>query len=110
MREFTIIKEYLTDVSDNHVKYKYDTTKELTNEQLVDIVVNGNILYQSIGRNDHPEFAKLRDQLEELGYIRTSRNSVNGDQVLKPFKLNGIKFKKNDRFYSAIALRHYFKE
>ena len=106
MREFTILKEYITDVSDNYVKYRHDTTKELTNEQLVDILVNGNILYQSFGTKDHSEFAKLRDQLEELGYIRTSRNSYNSDRVLKPFKKNDTIFRKNTTFYCAAALNN----
>lgn len=106
MREFTILKEYLTDVPDNYVGYKHDTTKELTNEQLVDILVNDNILWRSYGTKDHPEFAKLRNQLEELGYIRTSRNSCNGDIVLKSFKLNDTIFRKNNTFYCAAALNN----
>jgi len=106
MREFTILKEYLTDVTDNYVKYKYDTTKELTNEQLVDILVNGNIAYKSFGIKNHPEFEKLRDQLEELGYIRTSRNSSNGDRVLKTFKLNDMIFDEQTTFYCAAALKN----
>ena len=109
MREFTILKEYLTDVPDNHVKYRYDTTKELTNEQLVDILVRGNISWRSYGTKDHPEFAKLRNQLEELGYIRTSRNSCNGDIVLKSFKLNDTIFRKNTTFYCAAALNTMMK-
>ena len=109
MREFTILKEYLTDVPDNHVKYRYDTTEELTNEQLVDILVNGNIQYRSFGTKDHPEFTKLRDELESLGYIKTSRSSSNGDIVLKPFKLNGKRFKKNETFYCACAIKSHLK-
>jgi hypothetical protein len=109
MREFLILKEYLTDVPDNHVKYRYDTTKELTHEQLVDILVNGNIQYRSFGTKDHPEFAKLRNQLEELGYIRTSRISCNGDIVLKSFKLNDMIFRKNTTFYCASALNNMIK-
>jgi hypothetical protein len=109
MREFLILKEYLTDVPDNHVKYRYDTTKELTHEQLVDILVNGNIQYRSFGTKDHPEFAKLRNQLEELGYIRTSRISCNGDIVLKSFKLNDMIFRKNTTFYCASALNNMMK-
>jgi hypothetical protein len=108
MREFIIPEEYLTDVPDNHVKYRYDTTKELTNEQLVDILVNGNIQYRSFGAKDHPEFTKLRDELERLGYIKTFRSSSNGDRVLKPFKLNGKRFKKNETFYCACALKSHF--
>ncbi len=104
MREFLIPEEYLTDVSDNYIKYKYDTTKELTHEQLVDILVNGNIQYRSFGTKDHSEFTKLRNELESLGYIKTFRSSSNGDRVLKSFKLNGWTFKKGRRFSCAAAL------
>jgi hypothetical protein len=109
MREFFIPEEYLTDVPNNHIKYKYDTTKELTHEQLVDILVNGNIQYRSFGTKDHPEFTKLRDELESLGYIKTFRSSSNGDSVLKPFKLNGQGFKKNETFYCACAIKSHLK-
>jgi hypothetical protein len=109
MREFLIPEEYLTDVSDNYIKYKYDTTKELTHEQLVDILVNGNIQYRSFGTKDHPEFTKLRDELEILGYIKTFRSSSNGDRVLKPFKLNGKRFRKNETFYCACAIKSHLK-
>jgi hypothetical protein len=109
MREFFISEEYLTDVPNNHIKYKYDTTKELTHEQLVDILVNGNIQYRSFGTKDHPEFTKLRDELESLGYIKTFRSSSNGDRVLKPFKFNGKRFKKNETFYCACALKSHLK-
>ena len=109
MREFLIPEEYLTDVSDNYIKYKYDTTKELTNEQLVDILVNGNIQYTSLSHKDHPEFTKLREELESLGYINVCTYSSNGDRVLKPFKLNGKRFKKNETFYCACALKSHLK-
>lgn len=109
MREFFISEEYLTDVPNNHIKYKYDTTKELTNEQLVDILVNGNIQYRVYGTKDHPEFTKLRKELESLGYINVCTYSSNGDMVLKPFKLNGKRFKKNDRFYCACAMKGHLK-
>ncbi len=109
MREFFIPEEYLTDVSNNHIKYKYDTTKELTHEQLVDILVNGNIQYRSFGTKDHPEFTKLRDELKSLGYINVCTYSSNGDSVLKPFKLNGKRFKKNETFYCACALKSHLK-
>lgn len=109
MREFFISEEYLTDVPNNHIKYKYDTTKELTHEQLVDILVNGNIQYRSFGTKDHPEFTKLRDELKSLGYINVCTYSSNGDSVLKPFKLNGKRFKKNETFYCACALKSHLK-
>lgn len=53
---------------------------------------------------DHPEFTKLREQLEADGYIKIERSWWNGDKVLKPFKINGISLKKNGTFYCAVAL------
>jgi hypothetical protein len=109
MREFFIPEEYLTDIPIRHIKYKYDTTKELTNEQLVDILVNGNIQYTSLSHKDHPEFTKLREKLCELDLIKIERSWTNGDRVLEPFKLNGKRFKKNETFYCACAIKAHLK-
>jgi len=56
---------------------------------------------------DHPGFAKLRNELEGGGYIKTVRNCSNGDTVLKLFKLNGKWFYEGDRFLSASAMKYY---
>ena len=109
MREFSILEEYLTNVSDNYVKYKYDTTKELTHGQLVEILVNGNIAYTSRGSKDHPKFTELRELLEKEGYIKVERSWSNGDRVLKSFKLNEKMFKKNQQFPCAAALKWQLK-
>ncbi len=109
MREFLIPEEYLTDVPNNHIKYKYDTTKELTHEQLVDILVNGNIQYRIYGTKDHPEFTELRELLEKEGYIKVERSWSNGDRVLKSFKLNEKMFKKSQQFPCAAALKWQLK-
>jgi hypothetical protein len=53
---------------------------------------------------DHPEFTKLREQLGAEGYIRIERGWWNGDSVLKPFTLNGWKFKEGNQFPCASAL------
>jgi hypothetical protein len=60
----------------------------------------------SISSIDHPEFTKLREQLGELGFIKIERGWWNGDRVIKPFTLNGQKFKKNNRFVCAAAMAH----
>lgn len=109
MREFFISEEYLTDVPNNFTKYKYDTTKELTHDQLLDILVNGNIQYRVYGTKDHKEFTKLRESLSELGFIKIERSWSNGDMVLKPFKLNGKRFKKDEAFYCACAMKNHLK-
>lgn len=58
---------------------------------------------------DHPKFAALRNKLEKLGYIKTWREIWNGDRVLKPFVLNGVKFKKGDQFSCGAALGNMLK-
>ena len=58
---------------------------------------------------DHPAFAKLRNFLENRGFIETSRVSVNGDKVLKPFYLNKVYFGIGDRFFSASAMSGHLR-
>ena len=53
---------------------------------------------------DHPGFTTLRNKLEKQGYIQIERGWWNGDRVIKPFSLNGFKFKKYDKFPCASAL------
>lgn len=53
---------------------------------------------------DHPEFTKMRNRLEKQGYIQIEHGWVNGDRVVKPFSLNGFKFKKHDKFPCASAM------
>lgn len=61
--------------------------------------------WSSQGMIDHPSFTTLRNHLEAKGYIVTSRNSVNGDFVIKEFYLNDVLFSEGDRFYSACAMK-----
>lgn len=63
----------------------------------------------SHGSDDHPEFKKLRDALEEGGFIKTQRGWWNGDSVLKPFSINGAKFSKNEQFPSGAAMSGHLK-
>lgn len=53
---------------------------------------------------DHPEFTKMRNRLEKQGYIQINHDSINGDRVVKPFSLNGFKFKKHEQFPCASAM------
>ena len=53
---------------------------------------------------DHPEFTNMRNRLEKQGYIQIEHGWVNGDRVVKPFSLNGFKFKKHDKFPCASAM------
>ena len=79
-------------------------TTPLTDEQLL-VVLRGNDRCSSTHSEDHPEFARLRDRLEAEGYIRTCRQSWNGDTVLKTFILNRVEFTPGERFRSACAIK-----
>lgn len=68
------------------------------------------INWSSHGTVDHPSFTRLRNRLEADGYIKTSRNSRNGDTVLKEFFLNDIRFTEGDRFLSACAMRWFLEK
>ena len=65
--------------------------------------------YSSTGTVDHPSFARLRNYLESKELISTSRNSWNGDVVLKKFYLNDVLFERGDRFYCGSAMRWYLE-
>jgi hypothetical protein len=103
---FTIDESFITDVhvSKQWGMYDHIHVDDLTPEQLFTIL-KGEDRYGTSTSIDHPEFTKLRNELEEKGYIRTQRNWWNGDTVLKSFTLNGWKFKKNHRFPCAGAMR-----
>ncbi len=91
MKSFRIKKEYLTSVP-----YTVDSSIILSDG----FTMEGKIQ----GSTDHPEFTKLRNNLEKLGYIKTERTYWNGDRVLKPFSINGMKLDKGQQFCCASAL------
>lgn len=81
---------------------------ELTNEQLIKMI-KGEDRCVSTHSEDHPEFASLRNTLEEQGYIRCERGWWNGDRVLKTFKLNGVLFRRDNKFPSGAAMKHHLE-
>ena len=105
---FTIDESYLTEIIDRKVYSFLNNPENPTKEDLVKILKNHHQMV-SIGSKDHPEFTRLREQLEKAGYIKIERGWWNGDSVLKPFKLNNFKFKKGDKFMCASALGSYLK-
>ena len=105
LKQFTIDESFICDVT---VRTEHDFIKDRNNPTHDDLI---KILKEydkglSISNKDHDEFTKLRDQLEELGYIKTERRWWNGDQVLKSFKINEWTFRKGHRFPCASALNN----
>ena len=56
---------------------------------------------------DHPEFTKIRDMLEDQGYIETQRNCWNSDTALKAFTFNDEEFLPGDQFPCGVALGYH---
>jgi hypothetical protein len=108
LREFYIDEAYLTDVVVHKTWNIYTKDgHEPTQEELLKVLAGKGKCSMTYSE-DHPNFAKLRNELEQLGYIRTCRNIWNGDMVLKSFKLNGYIARKNWRFSCAVALGGHF--
>jgi len=104
LKTFNINEQYICDVT---VRTEHDLIKDrdnLTNSDIIRIL-KGYDKSITISNKDHDEFTKLRNHLEELGYIETQRGWWNGDRVIKGFKLNEWTFRKGQKFCCAGAMR-----
>jgi hypothetical protein len=104
MKQFYIDEQYICDVQ---VRIEHDFIKDrsnLTHEDLIKIL-KGYDKSVSVSNKDHDEFTRLRNQLEQEGYIETQRGWWNGDRVLKTFKLNEWTFRKGHQFCCAAAMK-----
>ena len=105
---FEIDPEYVTDVTIRKEWNTYTNKDTVTNEDLVK-VLKGQGSCSITSTEDHPEFARLRDQLGELGYISIQRGWWNGDSVLKSFTLNGVAFEPGEQFCSAAPMKFHLE-
>jgi len=104
LKQFNIDESYICDVT---VITEQDFIKDRNNpthEDLIKILKGEDKGFRSISHKDPNEFTKLRNLLEEQGYIKTDRGCWNGDRVLKGFKLNEWTFKKGHKFCCAAAM------
>ena len=105
---FELNPEYITDVTIRQ-EWNIHTNKDtVTNEDLVE-VLKGRGSCSSTYCEDHPEFARLRNQLGELGYISIEKGWWNGDRVLKSFSLNGVPFEPGEQFCSAAPMKFHLE-
>lgn len=109
MSKFVIDPVYFTSVH-NYKEWMTEAYLKMTDEERAFSILKGeNHKCSSSSFTDHPEFLKLRAELKAKGYIDVVGNYINGDTTLKPFTLNGVKFKKGDRFVCASAMSHHIK-
>ena len=105
LTQFIIDESYICDVTVRTETSTLSNPDDPTSEDLIKILKDHHKMI-SISSKDHDEFTKLRDKLEELGYIETQRSYWNGDRVLKSFKLNEWTFRKNHKFPCAAAMNN----
>lgn len=104
LREFYIDEAYLTDVTVVKEGNRYtDNGRVPTPEETLELL-KGKGAWRLTGHEDHPEFAKLREELGRLGYIDIERSWNNGDRVVRPFKLNGRILSRGTQFSCAVAM------
>ena len=107
--DFTIDPAYLCSVTIHEEWNQYTRDGRVPTAEEVLLILQGKGNCGSTHSEDHPEFTKLREQLGAEGYIYIERNWWNGDQVLKPFTLNGVKFKVGAQFSCGGALDINFR-
>jgi hypothetical protein len=105
--DFTIDPAYLCSVTIRKEWNTYTNNGRVpTDEELV-LIIQGKGKCSVTSSEDHPEFARLREQLGAEGYISIERGWWNGDSVLKPFRLNGRKFKVGAQFSCGAAMGNH---
>jgi hypothetical protein len=109
MKEFTIPEEFMTDITIHKKWNTYTQNGRVPTPAELLLLLEGKGECSVISSADHPEFAKLRDKLEAGKFIRTCRNSWNGDRVTKTFRLNGFTFEKDAQFPSGAAIKSHIK-
>ena len=107
--DFTIDPAYLCSVTIHEEWNTYTRDGRVPTADEVLLILQGKGNCSSMHSEDHPEFTKLREQLGTEGYIYIERNWWNGDRVLKPFTLNGVKFKVGAQFSCGGALDINFR-
>ena len=108
LKEFYIDESLEWHVTTYRKWNSYLVKEVVTDEDLVE-VIKGHGDCSITGSDDGPEFKALRNQLEAEGYIECQRSWWNGDRVLKPFRLNGLRFKKGEQFSSGAALKFHME-
>lgn len=103
--KFYIDDQFLTTVNITKSYSTLSNEQNPTEEDLIKVLKGEHKVF-STRVEDHPEFAKLRNSLEDLKYIKTWRNCWNGDTVLKTFSLNDAVFEKNEQFPSGAAIKY----
>lgn len=104
LKQFFIDETFICDVSTVTITCLLENPADPTPNDIIRIL-KGHDKIVSTSSRDHEQFAQLRDQLEQQGYIETQRQWWNGDRVIKSFKLNEWTFRRGHKFPCAAAMK-----
>lgn len=104
--DFQIDESFLCSVPVTKRYTLLENPENPTHKDLIKILKNEHEI-ASFWDSDHPEFTELRMRLRDEGYIHMETGWWNGDEVLKPFKLNGVDFEVGDKFVCAAAMKFH---
>lgn len=107
--DFILDPKYFTSVTIHNEWNTYTKDGRVPTDEELLLLLEGKGKCGITSTKDHPEFTKLRERLGQLGYITIERGWWNGDRVLKPFTLNGLKFKVGAQFSCADAMDVHFR-
>lgn len=106
--KFYIDEECVCSINVTTYYNRLENPENPTHDDLIKILEGKH--RSSVTKNvDHPEFAKLREQLGAEGYIQIQRGWWNGDRVIKPFTLNGVEFREDEKFVCGAAMRYHLQ-
>lgn len=108
MKNFVIDEGKPFDVNIRRVHTYLENPENPTADDLIKIL-KGTHQITTMSNDDSPDFKSLRNTLEAEGYIECQRNWWNGDRVIRPFTLNGVKFKVNDKFCCGGAMKYHLQ-
>jgi len=103
LKQFFIDETFICDVSTVTITCLLENPDNPTPDDIIRIL-KGHDKIVSTSSGDHEQFAQLRDQLEQQGYIETQRQWWNGDRVIKSFKLNEWTFRRGHKCPCAAAM------
>jgi hypothetical protein len=107
--DFTIDPAYLTSVTIRKEWNTYTLDGRVPTAEEMLLILQGKGKCSITSSEDHPEFNRLREHLGEQGYITIKRGQWNGDQVKKPFTLNGAMFAVGEQFPCGAAMLGHLK-
>lgn len=105
IKHFTLAPEFICGIIIHKKWNTYTKNGRIPTSDELLLLIKGEGECSVTSNDDHPEFAKLRKQLGEEGYIKIEPGWWNGDRVIKEFTLNNKLFEVGEQFSCGSAMQ-----